>query len=79
MSVWSQQPLINMVYDALKRLSKNGEAVVEEHELLAELAKLGESVSRRDLAKALMTLEILGYIATQASREELLISFLKKG
>ncbi len=79
MSVWTPQPLINIIYDSLKKLSKNGEVPVSEADLLADLKRLGESVSRRDLAKVLMTLEILGYIATQISKEELLIRFIPRG
>ena len=78
MSVWSPQPLINNVYETLLKLSKNGTVPVEESDLIAELKRRGEDVSRRDLAKILMTLEILGYISTQTSKEELLIS-VKKG
>ncbi len=77
MSVWTPQPLINTVYESLQRLSKKGEVPVAESDLIADLNRRGESVSRRDLAKVLMTLEILGYIATQPSKEELLISVLK--
>jgi hypothetical protein len=77
LSVWTPQPLINIVYDSLVKLSKNGEIPVSESELIGDLKRRGESISRRDLAKVLMTLEILGYIATQPSKKELLISVLR--
>lgn len=77
MSIWSPQPLINIVYEALLKLSKDGTVPVSELDLIAELKRRGEDVSRRDLAKVLMTLEILGYISTQTSRRELLISVRK--
>lgn len=74
MSVWSPQPLINIVYETLLKLSKNGTVPVGESDLAAELKRMGEDVSKRDLAKILMTLEIHGYISTQTSRDELLIN-----
>jgi len=77
LSVWTPQPLINIVYESLQRLSKKGEVPVSESDLIADLTRRGETISRRDLVKVLMTLEILGYIATQPSKEELLISVIR--
>ncbi|MEB3806201.1 MAG: hypothetical protein GSR73_01620 [Desulfurococcales archaeon] len=73
MSIWSPQPLINTVYETLLALSKNGEIPVSETDVIAELKRRGEDISRRDLAKILMTLEILGYISTQLSKKELIV------
>ncbi|MCE4601346.1 MAG: hypothetical protein F7C38_07295 [Desulfurococcales archaeon] len=73
MSIWSPQPLINTVYETLLALSKNGEIPVSEADVIAELKRRGEDISRRDLAKILMTLEILGYISTQLSKKELIV------
>ena len=77
MNVWTPQPLTNIIYESLRRLSKNGEVPVSETDLVAELKRQRETVSRRDLVKVLMTLEILGYISTQHSKDELLIKVIK--
>ena len=78
MSVWSEEPLVNRVYEKLKELSKGGSEVVREVELVSALSKDGISVSLPDLIKVLMKLEMLGLIRVASStKDERLIRLLR--
>ena len=78
MSVWSEEPLINKVYEKLKELSKGGSEVVREVELVSALSKDGISISLPDLTKTLMKLEMLGLVRVASStKDERLIKLLK--
>ena len=77
MRVWYSQPLLNMVYEAIKILSKGGEAPVRDTELIAYLKNNGVEISRIDLAYILLKLETIGYIRTLSSGEEIDIRLLK--
>ena len=78
MSVWSEEPLINKVYEKLKELSKGGTEVIREVELASALSKDGISVSSPDLSKALLKLEMLGLVRVASStKDERLIKLLR--
>jgi len=70
---WTSSPVVNIVYEAVKRLTRNGETPVVESELLSDLERHGYKLSPMDLAKALIILEILGYVSVRysTSRENL--------
>ena len=65
--IWIDRHHLNVVYDKLLSLSNNGSIPVEEGQLTDSLARDGYSFSRRELAKILMTLEILGRVAVESS------------
>ncbi len=77
MRVWYSQPLLNIVYEAIKTLSKGGEAPVRDAELIAYLKSNGVEISRIDLTYILLKLETVGYIRTLSSGEEIDIRLLK--
>ncbi|MCE4612365.1 MAG: hypothetical protein F7C07_00835 [Desulfurococcales archaeon] len=78
MDVWYKNPLVNIVYESIKKLSREGEIPVGEEELLAFLRRARIEVSAQDLSKILMTLERLGYIHVFLStKEDRLIRFVK--
>ncbi|MFP3265009.1 MAG: hypothetical protein RXO54_04165 [Acidilobus sp.] len=70
MSVWYNQPLINVVYDALKELTQNGKVPVTDGQLLSYLLKNGYSISSVDLMKTLLRLEIMGLVHVSSSTKE---------
>ncbi len=79
MRVWSGTPVLNAVYEALRRLTKDGESMVTESELLSDLERSGFKLSPMDLAKVLVTLEILGYVSVHYStKDENLIKLLRR-
>ncbi len=65
--IWIERHLINVVFEKLVRLSKHGEVPVEEDFLVDDILKDGIRISRRELAKILLTLEIIGKISVEAS------------
>lgn len=75
--IWHSQPLENMVYEALKDLSKGGSAPVRDTELLAHLRNRKIDISKIDLVRILVVLETLGYIRSFSSGEEIDIRLLK--
>ncbi|MEB3845155.1 MAG: hypothetical protein LRS48_05710 [Desulfurococcales archaeon] len=77
--VWVDRHIVNIVYESLKRLSKNGEIPVEEEYIYDEVARNGLHISRRELAKILITLEILGRVSVEASgpRKEYRVKLLR--
>ncbi len=82
MDVWFEVPLTNIVMDALKRLSKNGDAPVTDADLYSYLERAGYSLSPRDIVKSLMVLEALGYIMVEAIKKgetEIMVRVLKSG
>ena len=79
MDVWYKSPLANIVYESVKKLSREGEIPVSEEELLAFLRRSGIEVSAQDLSKILMTLERLGYIhVSMSTKEDRLIRFIRQ-
>ena len=78
MGAWHETPNINAVYEALKRLTRGGEAPVGEVELVSHMSREERPISSGELAKALMVLEALGYIEVYSStKEERLIKLVK--
>ncbi len=77
--IWIDRHIVNAVYESLEKLTKNGEVPVEEVYVLDDLSRQGINLSRRELVKVLMTLEILGKIAVEASgpKNEFRIKLLK--
>jgi len=75
--VWYKSPIVNIVYESIRELSKEGEVPVSEEELLAYLKRMRIEVSAQDLSKILMILERHGYIHVSLStKEDRLIRFL---
>ncbi|MCG2873073.1 MAG: hypothetical protein L7H09_03855 [Acidilobus sp.] len=70
MSVWTESPMLNIVYEALKELSKGGKEPVTESQILSYLARNGYSISLPDLVKSLMRLELLGLVYVSSSTKE---------
>ncbi len=78
MKTWMGTPLINIVYESIKRLTKNGQAPVMDVELLSDLESRRIRVSEMDLAKILMTLEFLGYVSVRYSTRDEVLIFLRR-
>ena len=76
--IWLDRHHINIVYDAIYRLSNGGESPVEEDLVLDVLQREGVYLSRRELAKILLTLEILGrvFVETSGTRRQFRIKIL---
>jgi len=70
LSVWSESTMLNIVYEALKELSKGGKEPVTESQILSYLARNGYSISLPDLVKSLMRLELLGLVYVSSSTKE---------
>jgi hypothetical protein len=77
--VWSELPIINVVYEALQQLSK-GEKLVLDEDLKSYIdLNYGLKLSNRELSKILMKMEVLGIIQVSSSgKENLLIKLIKK-
>ena len=80
MSVWRSLPVINAVYEAILSLTKGkNESQVNEVDLYPELERMGYKLSPIDVSKALMTLEMYGYIVVESSgRDEKIIRLAKR-
>ncbi|MCS7107347.1 MAG: hypothetical protein NZ902_04500 [Acidilobaceae archaeon] len=80
MTTWSRTPDVNLVLEAIKRLSEeNKGSDVEESAVLHRLEREDKKLSPADLSKILITLEALGYIRVQLStKEEKIIRLLSK-
>jgi len=77
LSVWTESPMLNIVYEALKELSKGGKEPVTESQILSYLARNGYSISLPDLVKSLMRLELLGLVyVTSSTKEERMVRLL---
>jgi len=77
LSVWTESPMLNIVYEALKELSKGGKEPVTESQILSYLARNGYSISLPDLVKSLMRLELLGLVyVTSSTKEERMVKLL---
>jgi len=77
LSVWSESTMLNIVYEALKELSKGGKEPVTESQILSYLARNGYSISLPDLVKSLMRLELLGLVyVTSSTKEERMVKLL---
>ena len=75
---WHETPLRNKVYEAIKRLSRNGEVPVPEPDIISYLNSMGVNISKKDLVNALIVLEQLGYIVVSSStKDERLIKLVK--
>ncbi|MDP8002940.1 MAG: hypothetical protein ACP5I6_02495 [Caldisphaera sp.] len=70
MSIWVESPYLNLVYDALKELTKNGEMPVSDKEIISYLSRQNYEISPADLIKILIKLEILGYVSVNSSTKE---------
>jgi len=75
MPKWNPEPLINVVL-ALLRVSRDGK--LREDEILRMLKYTYSDISRKELVKTLMTLEIRGLIRVYLAKENLLIAELAK-
>ena len=77
--VWYQSPLTNLAYEALRKLSKGEKPVIDEDLKNYIEINYGIKLSRRELVKTLMKLEVLGIISVSSSgKENLLIKFNRK-
>ena len=80
MKIWSGVTPINAVMESIRRLTKNGESAVVEREILSDLERRGYRLSPADLAKILITLEILGYVSVRYStKDENLVYLIRRG
>ncbi len=78
MSVWVESPYLNLVYDEIKKLTKNGEVPISEKEIISSLSRQGYDISPADLVKLLIKMEIMGLIVVSSStKEERLIKLNK--
>jgi hypothetical protein len=79
--IWIDRHHVNLVYEILLRLSKNGGRPVDESLLVDALEREGYKFSRRELAKILLTLEILGMASVESSgsRNEFRVKIVKGG
>ncbi len=77
--IWIERHHLNVVYDALMELTKGGSTPVGDQMLLDYLKRQGLELSRRELAKILMSLEILGRVHVYSSgyKAEFQIKLLK--
>ncbi|AFZ71118.1 hypothetical protein Calag_1411 [Caldisphaera lagunensis DSM 15908] len=78
MSVWVETPYLNLVYDEIKKLTKDGEVPISEKEIISSLSRQGYDISPSDLVKLLIKMEIMGLIVVSSStKEERLIKLNK--
>jgi hypothetical protein len=70
LSVWYNQPLINIVYETLREMTSDGKVPVTDEEVLSYLIKNGYSISLADLTKILLKLEIMGLVRVSSSTKE---------
>jgi len=75
--IWYPQPLQNLVYEAIRELSRGGETPVRDSDLLAYLRGRRIDVSKTSLIKVLTVLETIGYIRTLSSGDEIDIRLLR--
>ena len=75
MRSWHETPNINSVYEALRRLTKDGSIPVEEQDLYYALERMGRRLGASELAKNLLVLEILGkiHVSTSSEKEKLIV------
>lgn len=78
--IWIDRHHVNLVHEAIVQLTKGGETPVGEQVLLDYLARQGVYLSRRELAKLLLTFEILGIVSvsTSGTQREFQIKYLKR-
>ena len=80
--VWRPLPLLNYAYDAIRRLTRDGDRPTRLLDVMAEVERMtGTKVSYGDLIRAVTRLEILGYIRVTASTsmDEYLIELRRPG
>lgn len=70
MAVWYNEPLINIIYEKLRELTKNGSEPIREDELISALEREGYSVSESDLVKTLIKLELMGLVHITSSGKD---------
>ncbi len=75
MTVWNPEPLVNIIL-ALLKVSRDGR--LREDEILRMLKYTYSEISRKELIKTLMILEIRGLIRVFLAKEDLLIAELAK-
>ncbi len=75
MPKWNPEPLINVIL-ALLKVSRDGK--LREDEILRMLKYTYSDISRKELVKTLMVLEIRGLIRVYLAKENLLIAELVK-
>lgn len=75
MPVWNPEPLVNIVL-ALLKVSREGK--LREDEIIRMLKYTYTEISRKELLKVLMILEIRGIIRTSQAKENLIIAELIK-
>ncbi|RLG74316.1 MAG: hypothetical protein DRO23_07205 [Thermoprotei archaeon] len=75
MPKWNPEPLINVIL-ALLKVSRDGK--LKEDEILRMLKYTYSDISRKELVKTLMILEIRGLIRVYLAKENLLIAELVK-
>jgi len=75
MPKWNPEPLINVIL-ALLKVSRDGK--LREDEILRMLKYTYSDISRKELVKTLMILEIRGLIRVYLAKENLLIAELVK-
>ena len=75
MPKWNPEPLINVIL-ALLKVSRDGK--LREDEILRMLKYTYSDISRKELIKTLMILEIRGLIRVYLAKENLLIAELVK-
>ncbi len=75
MTVWNPEPLVNIIL-ALLKVSRDGR--LREDEILRMLKYTYSEISRKELIKTLMILEIRGLIRVFLAKEDLLVAELVK-
>lgn len=76
--VWYHSPLINLVYEALRKLSRGEKPVLDED--LKNYIEMNHNIrlSRRELVEIIVKMEILGMISVSSSgKENLLIKLVR--
>ena len=73
MPIWNPEPLVNIVL-ALLKVSRDGK--LREDEILRMLKYTYSEISRKELLKTLMLLEIRGLIRVVMAKENLLVAEL---
>jgi hypothetical protein len=78
LSIWAEAPYLNIIYDEIRKLTKNGEIPISEREIVSSLARQGYEISPADLIKILIKLEIMDLIVVSSSTKEERLIKLKK-
>ena len=65
--VWSSEPLLHRVYNIIVRESRGGERILTEEDILGKINHDDVNAGPAEVIKALIVLELLGYIAVTES------------